>query len=370
LINQETIAAVQGSVQIAEVIADFVSLKKKGQNMWALCPFHHEKSPSFAVSPSKGFYKCFGCDAKGDAINFLMALEGMTFTEAIQYLAQKYGISFEETSSHEDEATRLKQNEKESLHILLQLAAQYHTKQLWEHTEGKTAGLSYLQERGFTVPFIKKFDLGYSLEAWDDFYLYAQEHGYNDELLKKSGLIVEKTTRRYDWFRKRIIFPIHNISGKIIAFGARVVGKGSQQPKYINSPETIVYHKGEILYGLYQAKQKVKQLNNCYLVEGYTDVIALHMAGVENVAAVSGTSLTEQQLHLIGRFTKNITFLFDGDIAGKEASLRSIDKALTQGMNNTSNGLKININNQFANTKSTITNLNCFNAQLRKLTKK
>lgn len=331
LISQETIHAVQRSIKIEEVLADFLTLKKKGNNLWATCPFHQEKTPSFSVAPSKGFYKCFGCDAKGDAINFLMALEGMSFSEAIRYLAQKYGIPIQETAQSEEAQEVF--NEKEGLYILLEKAQQYYKDQLWQGSEGKQAGLTYLTERGFTHPIIEKFGLGYSQSAWDDFYLHAQAQGYEKELLEKSGLIIQKGSKTYDWFRGRVIFPIFHTSGKVIAFGGRTLKTDKKTPKYINSPESIIYHKGEMLYGLYQSKQSIKQQNNCYIVEGYTDVMALHMAGIENVVAAAGTSLTTGQVKLLSRFTENITFLFDGDSAGVDASIRSIDLVLEQGLN-------------------------------------
>ncbi|XWN35639.1 MAG: DNA primase [Roseivirga sp.] len=330
-ISQQTLQEVQRSVHIEEVVADFVPLKKKGQNLWACCPFHNEKTPSFSVSPDKGFYKCFGCDAAGDAINFVQAIEGVSFVEAVKYLAHKYGIDIEEAAS--DEGQVLQQQEKDSLYILLSFAKEYYVRTLWEHPEGQTIGLSYCKERGLTPPFIKQFELGYSLDAWEGFYQFAQQKGYEPGLLAKAGLIIQKEHKTYDRFRGRLIFPIHNVSGKVIAFGARVLQSDPNQPKYINSPETAIYHKSASLYGLFQAKQAIRQEDHCYLVEGYTDVMALHMAGVANVVASSGTSLTEAQIQLISRFTHNITIVFDGDSAGIKASLRGIDMVLEKGLN-------------------------------------
>ncbi len=331
MLSQTTVQEVQRRVHIEEVIADFVSLKKKGQNLWACCPFHQEKTPSFSVSPNKGFYKCFGCGAAGDAITFIREIEGLNFAEAVKYLANKYGIEIQESVSQEEQVQY--QHEKDSLYILLNLAKEHYVNNLWNHPEGQTIGLSYFRERGFTEPFIKNFELGYSLNAWETFYQFAQQKGYHDELLEQAGLIIRKEDKTYDRFRGRIIFPIYNASGKVIAFGARILQPDEKHPKYINSPETVIYHKSDSLYGIYQAKQQIRQADNCYLVEGYTDVIALHMAGIENVVASLGTSLTEEQIQLISRFTKNVTILFDGDTAGIKASLRGIDLVLEKGLN-------------------------------------
>jgi DNA primase len=330
MLSQETIQAVQQTAQIEEVIGDFVTLKKRGQNLWACCPFHHEKTPSFAISPAKGFYKCFGCDAAGDAIGFIKAIEGISFVEAVKQLAQKYGIPIQETEDdHQDMAV---QHEKDSLYILMKLAQSYYAENLWQHAEGQRIGLGYLHERGMTDASIHQFGLGYSLDAWRSFYEYAQQQGYSDELLEKAGLLIHNEDKRYDRFRGRVIFPIHNLSGKVIAFAGRVIGSADDQPKYINSPETPIYHKSDALYGIYQAKQKIKQLDKCLLVEGYTDVIALHQAGLDYAVASSGTALTEGQIQLISRFTKHITVLFDGDPAGIKAALRGVDKILEQGL--------------------------------------
>jgi DNA primase len=330
-ISQETIQTVQNSVHIEEVIADFLPLKKKGQNLWACCPFHQERTPSFSVSPTKGFYKCFGCDAAGDAITFVREIEGIGFVEAVKYLANKYGIPIQEAEAYEQQVPQ--QHEKDSLYILLKFAKAYYVSTLWEHHEGKTIGLSYFRARRFSDDFIKKFELGYSLDAWEAFYQFAKKNGYQEALLEKAGLIIQKEHRTYDRFRGRVIFPIHNVSGKVIAVGARMLKADKNQPKYINSPDTDIYRKSDSLYGIFQAKQQIRKEDSCYLVEGYTDVISLHMAGITNVVASSGTSLTEEQIHLIGRFTKHITILFDGDPAGIKASLRGIDMILEKGLN-------------------------------------
>jgi DNA primase len=330
-LSQKTISDVQNRIAIEEVVSDFVTLKKRGQNLIACCPFHDEKTPSFSVSPSKGIYKCFGCGKAGDAISFVMEIEGVGYIEAIRHLAHKYGIEVVEEQQMGQEEL-LKQNERESLFIILNYAKDHYRKILWEHEEGMTIGLSYFKERGFNHQIIKKFELGFSLEKWDNFYNSAINEGYNPDLLEKAGLIIKKEQKVFDRFRGRTMFPIHNVSGKVIAFGARVL-KHDQQPKYLNSPETEVYHKSKVLYGLFQAKQAIRQHDNCYLVEGYTDVISLHLSGVENVVASSGTSLTDEQIRLIGRYTQNITVLYDGDAAGIKASLRGIDMILESGLN-------------------------------------
>jgi DNA primase len=331
-ISQETIQEVQRSVHIEEVIADFLTLHKKGKNLWACCPFHQEKTPSFSVSPTKGFYKCFGCDAAGDSITFVREIEGISFVEAVKYLANKYGIDIQESEPHEQKIQQ--QYEKDSLYILLNLAKEYYVNTLWKHTEGQTVGLSYLKERRFSDHFIKTFELGYSLDAWETFYQFVKNRGYKEALLEKAGLIIQNEHKKpYDRFRGRVIFPIHNVSGKVIAIGARILKTDKKQPKYINSPETDIYHKSNTLYGIFQAKNQIRQEDSCYLVEGYTDVICLHMAGITNVVASSGTSLTEEQIQLISRFTKHITIVFDGDPAGIKASLRGVDMVLAKGLN-------------------------------------
>ena len=330
MLSPETIQAVQQTALIEEVVGDFVTLKRKGKNLWACCPFHHERTASFSVSADKGFYKCFGCDASGDSISFIKAIQESSFVEAVKYLAQKYNIPIQETE-HEYQDIAI-QNEKESLYILMQLASNYYVEMLRQNAEGQRIGYTYLQERNIPDTFIQQFQLGYSIDNWHGFQTYAHQKGYTDELLEKAGLLVHNQDKIYDRFRGRIIFPIHNISGKVIAFAARILVSASNQPKYINSPETIIYHKSDVLYGLYQAKQKIKQTDNCFLVEGYTDVIALHKAGIENVVASSGTSLTESQIQLISRFTNHVAVLFDGDAAGIRAALRNIDKIIEKGL--------------------------------------
>jgi len=330
-LSPKTIQEVQDRAEIEEVVGDYVPLKKKGQNMWACCPFHDEKTPSFSVAPNKGIYKCFGCGKAGDSIQFIMDLEGLNFPEAIRQLADKYGIEIEETESSPEQQEAY--NERESLYIVLNFATEYFKDLLHNHPQGKSIGLSYFKERGFSNATIEEFDLGFTLDQWDGLIKAAKEAGHSEELLEKAGLIIKKEDKTYDRFRNRVIFPIHSISGKPIAFGARILVNDKKQPKYINSPETDVYHKSEVLYGIAQAKKSIRNEENCYLVEGYTDVISLHQSGVENVVASSGTSLTTQQIKLIGRYTQNVTVLFDGDTAGLKAAMRGIDLILEGGLN-------------------------------------
>lgn len=334
-IGQDVINELQQRLDIEEVVSDYVSLKRKGQNLWACCPFHDEKSPSFSVAPNKGIYKCFGCGKAGDAINFVMEIESLSFMEAVKQLADKYGIDLPE---EEPEPQQIQEHqEKESLYIILKFAADYFQQLLQEHPEGKSIGYSYLKERGFPDAIIRKFELGYSTDAWDGLLKAATEKGFSIELLEKAGLIIRKEDKTYDRFRGRVIFPIHNPSGKPIAFGARQLKTDKKHaraasPKYINSPETPVYHKSNVLYGMHLAKKLIRQHDNCYLVEGYTDVISLHLSGIENVVASSGTSLTVEQIRLISRYSKHITVLYDGDPAGLKASLRGIDLILESGL--------------------------------------
>ena len=337
-IPKDTIDKIHQSIDIVEVISDFVSLKKKGHYYSACCPFHNEKTPSFSVTPAKGIYKCFGCGKAGDAIQFVMDMEGLNYVETMKYLANKYGIEVTDEAPTPEEL--IQQNERESLIIVLNYAKNYYQDLLMNHDEGKSIGLSYFKERGFSESTIKKFELGYSLNEWDGFYNAALKNNYKLEILEKAGLILHKENandskqvKYYDRFRGRVIFPIHNVTGKVIAFGARILKNEKNQPKYINSPETEVYHKSKILYGISQAKQSIRNEDACFLVEGYTDVISLHQAGIENVVASSGTSLTEDQIRLIKRYTNNITVLYDGDPAGIKASLRGIDMILEEGMN-------------------------------------
>jgi DNA primase len=331
-IAPETVALINQQADILEVVQDFVSLKKKGTNYTACCPFHNEKTPSFSVSASKGIYKCFGCGKGGDSVSFVMDIENYTYIEALKYLAKKYNIELKTDENQTDEELE-EQKERESLHIVLEFAQNYF-KDLLHHSEtGRAIGLSYFKERGFKRPIIDKFELGYSLAEWDGLLKTAENKGFKRDILEKAGLILQKENKAYDRFRERVIFPIHNVSGKPIAFGARILKNDPKQPKYLNSPETPVYHKSRVLYGIFQAKKTIREQDNCYLVEGYTDVVSLHQAGIENVVASSGTSLTIEQIQLIRRFSENITVLYDGDNAGIKASLRGIDLILTQGLN-------------------------------------
>ncbi len=318
-------------MDVVEVVSDFVQLKKSGSNYKALSPFTQEKTPSFFVSPSKQIYKCFSTGKGGDAISFIMEVDGLSYVEALKYLAKKYNVEIEEEQTSDEDQQRY--NERESLFIILNFAKDYYRDLLWENEDGKAIGLSYFKERGFTDETIKAFDLGYSLDTWDGLIKATKEKQYNEELLEKAGLKIVKEDRSYDRFRGRVIFPIHNVTGKVIAFGARILKKAENQPKYINSPETELYQKSKILYGISQAKQEIRIADNCYLVEGYTDVISMYQNGVKNVVASSGTSLTEDQIKLISRYTSNVTVLFDGDKAGIKASLRGIDMLLAGDLN-------------------------------------
>ena len=344
-IDPATIERIRQTADVADVIGDYVSLKKKGANLWACCPFHGEKSPSFSVSPAKGIYKCFGCGKAGDSIRFIMDIEGLGYGEALRHLAKKYGIEIQETVMTDEQL--LAQNERESLLIVLNYAKNYYQSNLFKHDEGQSVGYPYFKERGFSDKTINTFELGYSLESWDAFTKEALKNGYSLEVLEKAGLTIIKESEQlavgsrqsaenvksFDRFRNRVTFPIHNVSGKVIAFGARILKSDKSQAKYLNSPETEVYHKSNVLYGIFQAKNTIRTKDVCYLVEGYTDVISLHQAGIENVVASSGTSLTIEQIRLIGRFTQNITVLYDGDTAGIKASLRGMDMILEEGLN-------------------------------------
>ena len=341
-IDPQTIDRIKQSADIADVIGDYVSLKKKGANLWACCPFHGEKSPSFSVSPAKGIYKCFGCGKAGDSIRFIMDIEGLGYGEALRHLAKKYGIEIQETVMTDEQQQA--QNERESLLIVLNYAKNYYQNNLFKHEEGQAIGYPYFKERGFSDKTINTFELGYSLESWDAFTKEAIKNGYSLESLEKAGLTIIKendtthnsqltTQKSFDRFRNRVTFPIHSVAGKVIAFGARILKADKSQAKYLNSPETEVYHKSNVLYGIFQAKNSIRTKDVCYLVEGYTDVISLHQAGIENVVASSGTSLTVEQIRLIGRFTQNITVLYDGDTAGIKASLRGMDMILEEGLN-------------------------------------
>lgn len=332
-IDPETIERIKQAASVADVIGDYVTVKKKGANYWACCPFHGEKTPSFSISPSKGIYKCFGCGKAGDSVRFIMEIEGLGYGEALRHLAKKYGIEIQEKELTDDQVQ--KQNERESLFIVLDWAKDFFKKQLNESDEGRSIAKPYFKERGFSEATMDAFELGYSPEAWDLLYKTAIKHGFTEEIIQKAGLVTQKNDegKQFDRFRNRVIFPIQNVSGKTIAFGARILKSDQKnQAKYLNSPETEVYHKSNILYGIFQAKNAIRTEDMCYLVEGYTDVISLHQAGVKNVVASSGTSLTVEQIKLIGRFTKHITVLYDGDAAGIKAALRGLDLILEEGL--------------------------------------
>ncbi|HPI11457.1 MAG TPA: DNA primase [Catalimonadaceae bacterium] len=333
-ISRATIEQITLSSDLIGLVGEYVSLKKKGANWEACCPFHEEKSPSFKVNPAKGIYKCFGCGKGGDAISFVMDIESMSYVEALRFLAKKYNIAIEESASDfkEDQA---RQTEKESLQIVMNFAQEYFHRNLHEHPDGIAIGLSYFKERGLRADIIESFGVGYALDQWDGLMQEAAKKQYSLELLEKAGLILvnDETHKTYDRFRGRVTFPIYNVSGRVIAFGARMLGSDKNQPKYINSPESLLYDKSSALYGLYQARNAIRQADMCYLTEGYMDVIAMHQAGIAQTVASSGTSLTEGQIKLIGRFTQNLTLLYDGDKAGIKASLRGIDLIVAAGLN-------------------------------------
>ena len=327
MIEESVIREVKERLDIVEVIGDFVSLKRSGSSYKALSPFTNEKTPSFFVSPSKQIFKCFSTGKGGDAIEFLKEVEGMTYIDAIKYLGEKYGVEINESTSGYEQ-----NNDKESLLILINKSKDFFIENL-KTDEGKNIALTYFNHRNISVDMIKKFELGYSIDKWDSLYKFLIKNQFSDDNIIKAGLILENNNKKYDRFRNRVIFPIHNLSGKTIAFGARILTEDKKQPKYINSPETSLYIKSNILYGLYQSKYEIRKLDNCFLVEGYTDVISLFQIGIENVVASSGTSLTTNQIKLISRYTKNITILFDGDKAGVAASLRGMDLILENDMN-------------------------------------
>ena len=317
--------------RVEEVIGEFVNLKKRGTNYIGLCPFHTEKTPSFNVSPTKGIFKCFGCGKAGDVITFLIEHEKFTYPEALRWLAQKYHIAIEETGD-----TAKDQDDKmlmESLYIINQFAQEYFHNNLYKTEEGETIGLAYFKERGLTEEMIQKFKLGYALQQENAFTITATKSGYQVELLKKAGLVVNRGYSDVDFFHQRVIFPILNLSGKVVAFAGRVMIKDEKSPKYINSPETEIYQKSKLVYGIHQARNAIRQHDECFLTEGYTGVISMHQAGMENVVASSGTSLTDDQIKLIKRFTDNITILYDGDEAGIKAALRGLEMMASQDVN-------------------------------------
>lgn len=331
MISKKNIQEITDTCRIEDVVGDYVNLKRRGSNMIGLCPFHNEKTPSFNVSPSRNIFKCFGCGKGGDSVHFIMEHEHFSYPEALRFLAGKYNIKLEEREETNEE--KLHALEEESLYIVNQFAQEYFSKNLTETEEGKTIGLTYFNERGFRDEQLQKFHLGYSMKQTDAFLQEAKSKGHNVSLLKKAGLISERENGSFDFFRHRVIFPIHNLSGKTVAFAGRILIKDDKQPKYINSPETEIYSKSKLLYGIFQAKNEIRKKNEVFLTEGYTDVISMHMAGIENVVASSGTSLTIDQIKLIKRFTQNITILYDGDAAGIKAALRGLEMVIEEDMN-------------------------------------
>ncbi len=342
MIPKDTIDKIVEAARVEEVVGDFITLKKRGANLLGLCPFHGEKTPSFTVSPAKGIYKCFGCGKAGNSVNFIMEHESMTYPEALRYLAKKYNIEVvEKELTPEDQAI---QNERESLFIVSSFAQKHFSENLWTTDEGMSVGLSYFRERGFTDETIKKFQLGFSSEERKAFTKAALHAGYKADYMVKTGLSILsdrykpeegeiKIDHLFDRYSGRVIFPIHNVTGRPIGFGGRILNNDKKLAKYVNSPQSDIYDKSKVLYGLYFAKKQIVQEDNCYMVEGYTDVISMHQAGIENVVSSSGTSLTVEQIKLIHRFTNNLTILYDGDAAGIKASFRGIDLILEEGMN-------------------------------------
>jgi DNA primase len=332
MILKSTVDRIMEATDIVEVIGEFVSLKKRGANYVGLSPFANERTPSFTVSPAKGIFKDFSSGKGGSAVTFLMELEKFTYPEALKWLAKKYSIEVEETKEAPED--READNRRESLMIVSGYAAKFFHESLLDTDEGQSIGLSYFKERGFSTETINKFELGYSPDQWEAFTGQAIKEGYQPEFLIESGLSVKRDNGNlYDRYRGRVMFPIHSFTGRVIAFGGRTLKTDKNVPKYVNSPESEIYHKSSVLYGLYFAKKSIREEDNCYLVEGYADVISVHQAGIENVVASSGTSLTVEQIRLIGRLTKNITILYDGDAAGIKAAIRSLDIVIEEGLN-------------------------------------
>ncbi len=331
MISQDSIQQILSRIDIVEIVGSFVKLKKRGSNYLGLCPFHNEKTPSFTVSPAKEIYKCFGCGRSGNSISFLMEAEKYSYVEALRWLAAKYNVEIEETETSPE--YKQQQQAADSLYIINNFAQKYFTNALFNSEEGQDIALSYLKERGFREEIINKFQLGYNPENRDGFTKAALEAQYSLEFLQKSGLVNVREGNAYDNYRGRIIFPIHNQSGKVLGFGARIIKKNDKAPKYINSPENEIYVKSKILYGSYFARQAIDKADECLLVEGYTDVVSLHQAGIENVVASGGTSLTPDQLRLIKKYTNNLTIIYDGDSAGIKAALRGLDLALEESLN-------------------------------------
>jgi DNA primase len=331
MITSSTIQQITNRIDIIDVVGEFVKLKKRGTNYIGNCPFHNEKSPSFTVSPAKEIYKCFGCGKSGNTITFLMEHEKYSYVESLRWLAARYNIEIEETET--SPAQKLAQQVADSLYAINNFAMDFFTKQYWDTEAGESIAQSYMQHRGFLKPIVEKFKIGYNPSDKDSLAKALIQNQFNPELFAKTGLVVERNGEWQDNYRDRIIFPIHNTTGKIIGFGARQIAKNDKSPKYINSPENDIYVKSKILYGSYFARTSIDKLNECLLVEGYTDVVSLHQAGIENVVASGGTSLTIDQLRLIKKYTQNLTIIYDGDAAGVKAALRGLDMALEEGLN-------------------------------------
>lgn len=332
MISPNTIQQITNRIDIIDIVGEFVKLKKRGTNYIGNCPFHNEKTPSFTVSPAKEIYKCFGCGKSGNSITFLMEHEKYSYVEALRWLAARYNIEIEETETSPEQKQQILTSE--SLHVINNFAQKFFSHQLFETDEGRTIALSYLKERGFREDSIQKFQIGYNPDSRDALTKELLANQFNRELLPKTGLVALRNNEELvDNYRNRIIFPIHGNNGKIIGFGARIIGKNDRAPKYINTPENEIYVKSRILYGLYQAKMAIDKADECLLVEGYTDVVSLHQAGIENVVASGGTSLTTDQIRLIKKYTDNLTIIYDGDSAGVKAALRGLDMALEEGLN-------------------------------------
>ncbi len=331
MITPQTIQQITSRIDIIDVVGEFVKLKKRGTNYLGNCPFHNEKSPSFTVSPAKEIYKCFGCGKSGNTITFLMEHEKYSYVEALRWLAARYNIEIEETET--SPAQKIAQQTADSLYAINHFAMDFFTKQYWDTEAGETIAQSYMQHRGFLRPIVEKFKIGYSPSERDSLAKALIQNQFNPELFARTGLVVERDGVWQDNYRDRIIFPIHNTTGKIIGFGARQIAKNDRSPKYINTPENEIYVKSRILYGSYFARTAIDKANECLLVEGYTDVVSLHQAGIENVVASGGTSLTIDQLRLVKKYTQNLTIIYDGDAAGVKAALRGLDMALEEGLN-------------------------------------
>lgn len=331
MIPRETINQIMETARIEDVVGEFVTLRKRGSNLIGICPFHKEKTPSFNVNPARNIFKCFGCGKAGDSVRFIMEHEHYSFQEALRYLAKKYGIKIEEREQTPEELAA--QNERERMFNINSFAQDYFSNIMMTSDEGQSVGLAYFHERGFRDAIINRFQLGYCPNSGSAFTDYAMQHGYDKDLLIKVGLTGSYENRLYDRYQGRVIFPIHNLTGKVIGFGGRILTKEKTKAKYVNSPESEIYNKSQTLYGIFFARNEISRLDNCILVEGYADVLSMHQAGIENVVASSGTSLTTEQIRMISRYTKNVTMLYDGDAAGIHAALRGTNMILEEGMN-------------------------------------